>query len=91
MKKSSRKEHQRQLDVIAAIPDDAIDTSDVPELTEEHFRRGVRGMFYRPIKKPVTMRLDADVIEMAKAGWTWLSDQSQCAFAPGNDAFQSPE
>ena len=27
---------------------------------------GVRGQMYRPIKKPVTMRLDADVIEWLK-------------------------
>ncbi len=64
--KLSHKQRQEQLDAIAAIPDDAIDTSDIPELTEEDFRRGVRGMFYRPLKKPVTMRLDADVIHWLK-------------------------
>jgi uncharacterized protein (DUF4415 family) len=60
------KERQRQLDAIARLPDEAIDTSDIPELTEEDFRRAVRGRFYRPIKKPVTMRLDADVIHWLK-------------------------
>jgi uncharacterized protein (DUF4415 family) len=64
--KLSREERQRQLDRMAAMPDEAIDTSDIPELTEEEFRRGVRGMLYRPIKRPVTMRLDADVIQWLK-------------------------
>jgi len=50
------------------MPDEAIDTSDIPELTEEQLRQGVRGQMYRPIKRPVTMRLDADVIR-------WLKDQ----------------
>ncbi len=66
MKKLSSSQRAKQLKRIAAIPDDRIDTSDIPELTEEQLRRAVRGRFYRPIKKPVTMRLDADVIEWLK-------------------------
>jgi uncharacterized protein (DUF4415 family) len=66
MKKLSSRERQRQLRAIAAIPDDQIDTSDIPELTPEQMRRAVRGRMYRPIKKPVTMRLDADVISWLK-------------------------
>ena len=53
--KLTRKRLQQQLDAIAALPDEAIDASDIPELTEADFRRGVRGMFYRPIKKPVSL------------------------------------
>jgi uncharacterized protein (DUF4415 family) len=49
-----------------AIADAQIDTSDIPELTEEQLKRAVRGRFYRPVKKPVTMRLDADVIHWLK-------------------------
>jgi uncharacterized protein (DUF4415 family) len=37
-------------------------------LTIEQLRSGVCGLFYRPIKKPVTIRLDADVIEWLKEG-----------------------
>lgn len=68
MKKLSEHERQRALDRIAALPDDQIDLSDIPEITEEQFRRGIRGLFYRPLKKPVTIRLDADVIEWLKQG-----------------------
>ena len=66
MKKISDKEIERQLAALAAMRDEDIDTSDIPEITEEQFRTGVRGLFYRPLKKPVTMRLDADVIAWLK-------------------------
>jgi uncharacterized protein (DUF4415 family) len=36
----------------------------MPEITD--FSRGVRGMFYRPAKRPVTMRLDEDVVAWLK-------------------------
>jgi uncharacterized protein (DUF4415 family) len=54
------------LEYLTALPDDEIDTSDIPELTMAQLKRGVRGQMYRPIKKPVTMRLDSDVIEWLK-------------------------
>jgi len=66
MRKLSSDQRAKELKRIAAIPDDQIDTSDIPELTEEQLRRAVRGRFYRPMKKPVTMRLDADVIDWLK-------------------------
>jgi len=66
MKKLTSRQRQKELKAIAAIPDDRIDTSEIPELTEEQLSRAVRGQMYRPIKKPVTMRLDADVIAWLK-------------------------
>ena len=66
MKKLTSKETREILKSIAAIPDDQIDTSDIPEITAEQFRQGVRGLMYRPVKKPVTIRLDADVIAWLK-------------------------
>ena len=66
MKKLNGSERAKQLKRIAEIPDGQIDTSDIPELSEEQLRRAVRGRFYRPIKKPVTMCLDADVIDWLK-------------------------
>lgn len=48
--------------------DHDIDLSDIPELTLEQMRKGIRGQMYRPVKKPVTMRLDADVLEWLKRG-----------------------
>lgn len=66
MKKLIRKERRSQILALAAIPDDQIDTSDIPELADEQLRRAIRGQFYRPRKRPVTIRLDADVIEWLK-------------------------
>ena len=67
MKKMTSRERQRQLAYLAALPDDQIDTSDIPELTAEQLRKAVRGLMYRPVKKPVTMRLDSDVIAWLKS------------------------
>jgi uncharacterized protein (DUF4415 family) len=66
MKKLNSKERQKQLKYLAALSDSEIDTSDIPELTVEQFRGAVRGQMYRPIKRPVTMRLDADVVAWLK-------------------------
>ena len=66
MKKMANRQRQKELKALGAIRDERIDTSDIPELTEEQLRGAVRGQMYRPIKKPVTMRLDADVIEWLK-------------------------
>jgi uncharacterized protein (DUF4415 family) len=60
-------EQIEMLEALAALPDEDIDTSDIPEASPENMRLARRGAFYRPIKKPVTIRLDADVIEWFKA------------------------
>jgi uncharacterized protein (DUF4415 family) len=52
----------RRLARLGEQPDGKIDTSDIPELTEKFWRNAVRNPFYRPIKKQLTLRLDADVI-----------------------------
>jgi uncharacterized protein (DUF4415 family) len=56
-----------QLAKLAAIPDDDIDTDDAPEITEEGWRDPRRPGLYKPVKQPVTIRLDADVVEWFKA------------------------
>jgi uncharacterized protein (DUF4415 family) len=58
------------LKALAARPDSEIDTSDIPELTAEQWKRGVRGRFYRPVKRQITARVDADVLE-------WLKSQGE--------------
>ena len=68
MKKLTTRQRQRELKAIAALSDDRIDTSDIPALTGEQLRRAVRREMYRPLKKPVTMRLDVDVIDWLREG-----------------------
>jgi uncharacterized protein (DUF4415 family) len=55
------------LERLNALPDDQIDTSDIPEMTDEQWSRAKRGYFYRPIKQQVTARLDADVLAWLKS------------------------
>ena len=61
-------ERRKELARLDALPADQIDTSDIPELTDEQWASAVRGRFYRPIKQQVTARLDADVLAWLKAG-----------------------
>ncbi len=57
---------KRDLAALAALPDDRIDTSDIPELPLRAWRDAVRGRFYRPVKQAVSLRLDADVVAWLK-------------------------
>jgi len=54
------------LEELAKMPDSEIDTSDIPEWTDEQWKRAVRGRLYRPVKQAVSLRLDADVIAWLK-------------------------
>jgi uncharacterized protein (DUF4415 family) len=51
---------------LAKRPEHEIDTSDIPEWTDAMWKDAVRGRFYRPVKKAVSLRLDADVIAWLK-------------------------
>lgn len=59
------KEQQRQIAIIAAKKDAAIDLTEMPQVTD--WSGAEMGKFYRPPKKPVTMRLDTDVVEWLKS------------------------
>ena len=61
-------ELQAELDALAAMPKSEIDTSDMPPVAD--WSSAVRGAFYRPIKRPLSLRLDADVID-------WFQRQGQ--------------
>jgi len=56
---------QRELRQLAELPDEAIDTSDIPEVGD--FSGAVRGRFYRPIKRQITLRIDVDLLEWFRA------------------------
>ena len=47
------------------MPDSQIDLSDIPEI--RNWDGAVRGKFYRPVKQPITIRLDADVLAWLRA------------------------
>jgi uncharacterized protein (DUF4415 family) len=55
------------LRALAARPDSAIDLSDTPEMNDEEWKNAERGHFYRPVKRQITARVDADVLEWLKS------------------------
>ena len=68
MKKARTKLTERQnraLQRLKDLPDDQIDMSDAPEILDWSNAR--RGVFYRPVKQQITLRLDADVVSWFKA------------------------
>jgi uncharacterized protein (DUF4415 family) len=50
------------LKALSALPEEQIDTSDIPPLTEAFWENAVRNPFYRPVKQQITVRMDADVL-----------------------------
>jgi uncharacterized protein (DUF4415 family) len=58
------REQRTELTSLAALSDDAIDTSDAPELLD--WSGAKRGLFYRPVKQQLTLRLDADLVAWFK-------------------------
>ena len=59
-----------QIARLVALPDDEIDTTDIPEAPPENWALAKRPGLYRPLKKPVTLRLDTDVV-------SWFKDHAQ--------------
>lgn len=69
------KAQKAELQALAALPDEQIDTSDIPEIRDWSGAR--RNLLYRPVKQQITLRLDADVV-------TWFKSR-----APGGRGYQT--
>jgi uncharacterized protein (DUF4415 family) len=54
-----------ELAALEAMPDETIDTSDIPEVRD--WSGAVRGQFYKPRKLQKTLRIDADVLAWFEA------------------------
>jgi uncharacterized protein (DUF4415 family) len=65
MKELSQKDLDR-LKALGERPDDEIDFSDIPEMTSIP-PDALIGKYYRPIKRAITIRLDADVLAWAQS------------------------
>lgn len=57
----------KELAALAARPESEIDFSDLPPTHEEDWSGATRGRFYRPIKRQLTVRIDADVLDWLKS------------------------
>lgn len=67
-KKVSKKPTKRQeaeIAALAALANEEIDTSDIPEILD--WSAAKRGLLYRPVKQQITLRLDANVVAWFKA------------------------
>jgi uncharacterized protein (DUF4415 family) len=67
-----------ELATLAGLPDDQIDFSDIPEVTEERMKNAVRGGFHRPVKQQITAQLDSDVLH-------WLKSQGKACQSRMNE------
>jgi len=63
-------ERKAELKALADMPDNEIDYSDIPSLTEEFWKNAVPNPFYRPIKTHASVRIDSDVM-------VWLKSQGK--------------
>jgi uncharacterized protein (DUF4415 family) len=70
-------ESRRQLAALAAMAEEDIDTSDIPEVLD--WSGAKRGLFYRPVKQQLTLRLDADVIEWFRREGTGYQSRMNAA------------
>lgn len=59
------KKQEKEIAALAAMREREIDLSDQAEVKD--WSKAIVGKFYRPVKKPVTVRIDADVLAWLKA------------------------
>jgi uncharacterized protein (DUF4415 family) len=64
---------RQELAALIGKPDNEIDYSDIPSTTEADWVGAERGQFYRPVKKQLTVRIDADILE-------WLKSEGQAGY-----------
>ncbi len=62
--KSLTKKQRVELEGLAALPEKGIDTHAIPEVRD--WSGAQRGLFYRPVKQQLTLRVDADVVAWFK-------------------------
>ncbi len=60
------KQEKAELKKLSEKPEREIDTSEIPEWTDEMWKQAVKGKFYRPVKQAVSLRLDSDVVAWLK-------------------------
>ena len=63
-----KSDQANEIRALKRMKDREIDISDIPPVVD--WSKAVVGKFYRPIKKPLTIRLDADVL-------AWLKGQGK--------------
>ena len=54
-----------ELEYLAQLDDDKINVKDIPEMLD--WSGAKRGVFYKPVKQQITLRLDADIVHWFRA------------------------
>lgn len=73
---------RKELAALAAKPENDIDLSDLPATAKQDWRSAARGKFYRPVKRQLTVRIDADVVE-------WLKEEGKGYQSRMNDILRA--
>jgi uncharacterized protein (DUF4415 family) len=60
-------QQQAEIAALSTMPNEAIDYSDIPPLTEEFWQNAVRNPYYKPTKTATTVRVDTDVLLWLKS------------------------
>jgi len=71
-----------EIRALAEMPDRQIDYSDISRLSASFFEGAVRGGLYRPVKRQLSVRIDADVL-------TWLKSQGKGYHSRLNEILRS--
>jgi uncharacterized protein (DUF4415 family) len=64
------RKQKSDLAALAAMPDEKIDYSDIPAKAAGFWDDAVRGGLYRPVKRQLTVRIDADILAWLKSQGT---------------------
>ncbi len=80
MKKA--KQLDKELEALKRLPESKIDLSEMPETTAGFWAGAERGKLYRPVKKHLSVRIDADVV-------VWLKSQGKGYQGRMNDLLRS--
>jgi predicted DNA binding CopG/RHH family protein len=59
------KKQKKELEALAAMPDEQIDFSDIPEITDQQWAGSVRGLLARPETRHISIRLSAADLAIA--------------------------
>jgi uncharacterized protein (DUF4415 family) len=65
----SADELEQQIAAASNIKDEEISTSDIQPLTDDSFKKAIFNPYYKPVKKQLTVSLDAVLIEWLKGQW----------------------
>ena len=56
-----------EIKALKDMPEKVLDLSDISEIDFNKLGKPIIGKFYRPLKKPISIRIDADILEWFKS------------------------